>query len=133
MFNLRFQEVIGLLLGPDANEERLGVYYPALDVYENSDGLCVELEIPGVNPDDVNVEVIGRTLMITGMKKDVLANRGVRYVRMERGFGKFTRELDIPERFNLEKIEAKFIDGVLKIRVTRAEDGVKKIKRIEIA
>jgi HSP20 family protein len=133
MFNLRFQEVIGLLLGPDANEERLGVYYPALDVYENSDGLCVELEIPGVNPDDVNVEVIGRTLMITGMKKDVLANRGVRYVRMERGFGKFTRELDIPERFNLEKIEANFIDGVLKIRVTRAEDGVKKIKRIEIA
>jgi HSP20 family protein len=133
MFNLRFQEVIGLLLGPDANEERLGVYYPALDVYENSDGLCVELEIPGVNPDDVNVEVIGRTLMITGMKKDVLANRGVRYIRMERGFGKFTRELDIPERFNLEKIEAKFIDGVLKIRVTRAEDGVKKIKRIEIA
>jgi len=133
MFNLRFQEVIGLLLGPDANEERLGVYYPALDVYENSDGLCVELEIPGVNPDDVNVEVIGRTLMITGMKKDVLANKGVRYVRMERGFGKFTRELDIPERFNLEKIEAKFIDGVLKIRVTRAEDGVKKIKRIEIA
>ena len=133
MFNLRFQEVIGLLLGPDANEERLGVYYPALDVYENSDGLCVELEIPGVNPDDVNVEVIGRTLIITGMKKDVLANRGVRYIRMERGFGKFTRELDIPERFNLEKIEAKFIDGVLKIRVTRAEDGVKKIKRIEIA
>ncbi|MGD0822390.1 MAG: Hsp20/alpha crystallin family protein [Desulfomonilia bacterium] len=130
---MRFQEVIGLLLGPDANEERLGVYYPALDVYENSDGLCVELEIPGVNPDDVNVEVIGRTLMITGMKKDVLANRGVRYVRMERGFGKFTRELDIPERFNLEKIEANFIDGVLKIRVTRAEDGVKKIKRIEIA
>ncbi|MGO9145438.1 MAG: Hsp20/alpha crystallin family protein [Desulfomonilia bacterium] len=130
---MRFQEVIGLLLGPDANEERLGVYYPALDVYENSDGLCVEVEIPGVNPDDVNVEVIGRTLMITGMKKDVLANKGVRYVRMERGFGKFTRELDIPERFNLEKIEAKFIDGVLKIRVTRAEDGVKKIKRIEIA
>ena len=133
MFNLRFQEVIGLLLGPDANEERLGVYYPALDVYENSDGLCVELEIPGVNPDDVNVEVIGRTLIITGMKKDVLANRGVRYIRMERGFGKFTRELDIPERFNLESIEAKFIDGVLKIRVTRAEDGVKKIKRVEIA
>jgi HSP20 family protein len=133
MFNLRFQEVIGLLLGPDASEERLGVCYPPLDVYENSEGLCVEVEIPGVNPDEVNVEVIGRTLIITGMKKDSLINKGVRYIRMERGFGKFTRELDIPERFNLEKIEAKFIDGVLKIRVSKAEDGVKKIKRIEIA
>jgi HSP20 family molecular chaperone IbpA len=41
--------------------------------------------------------------------------------------------VDIPERFNLEKIEAKFMDGVLKIRIAKAEDGVKKIKRIEIA
>ena len=133
MYNLRFQEVIGLLLGPDANEERIGVCYPPIDVYENSEGLCVEVEIPGVKPDDVNVEVIGRTLMITGMKKDVLVNKGVRYIRMERGFGKFTRELDIPERFNLEKIEARFLDGVLKIRVTKAEEGVKKIKKIDIA
>jgi HSP20 family protein len=133
MFNLKLQEVIGLLLGPDASEERLGVCYPALDVFENAEGLCIEVEIPGVNPDDVNVEVIGRTLIVTGMKKDVLSNKGVRYIRMERGFGKFSRELDVPERFNLEKIEAKFMDGVLKIRIAKAEDGIKKIKRIEIA
>jgi len=133
MFNLRFQEVIGLLLGPDAHEERLGVCYPALDVYENSEGLCIEIEIPGVNPDDVHVEVIGHTLIVSGMKQDALTNRSVRYIRMERGFGKFSRELEIPERFNLEKIEAKFMDGVLKIRVAKAEDGIKKIKRIEIA
>jgi HSP20 family molecular chaperone IbpA len=51
---------------------------------------------------------------------------------MERGFGKFTRELDIPERFNLDKVEAKFVDGVLKVRIGRADDGIKQIKRIEI-
>ena len=132
MYNLRFQELIGMLIGPESNEERLGVYYPALDIYECTDELCVEVEIPGVNQEDVNVEMIGRTLMITGMKKDPLVNKGVRYVRMERGFGKFTRELDIPERFNLEKVEAKFMDGVLKIRIARMDDGIKKIKRIEI-
>jgi HSP20 family protein len=132
MYNLRFQELIGMLLGPESSEERLGVCYPPLDVYESSDELCVEVEIPGVNPDDVKVEVIGKTLMITGNKKDQLVNKGVRYIRMERGFGKFTRELDIPERFNLEKVEAKFVDGVLKVRIARADDGIKKIKRIEI-
>jgi HSP20 family protein len=132
MYNLRFQELIGMLLGPESNEERLGVCYPPLDVYESSDELCVEVEIPGVNPDDVKVEVIGRTLMITGKKKDQLVNKGVRYIRMERGFGKFTRELDIPERFNLDKVEAKFVDGVLKVRIGRADDGIKQIKRIEI-
>ncbi|MEN6448781.1 MAG: Hsp20/alpha crystallin family protein [Syntrophaceae bacterium] len=132
MYNLKFQELIGLLLGPDSTEERIGVCYPSLDVYENSEELCVEVEIPGVNPNDVNVEMVGRTLMITGMKKDPLANKGVRYIRLERSFGKFTRELDIPERFNLEKVEARFVDGVLKIRVARADDGAKKIKKIEI-
>lgn len=133
MFNLKFQEVIGLLLGPEAHGERLGVFHPAVDVYESPDGLCVEVEIPGVNPDDVNVEVIGRTLVVSGNKKDSLANRGVRYIRMERGFGKFTREFDIPERFNLDKIEARFVDGVLKVRIARIEEGVKKVKRIEIS
>ena len=133
MYNLRFQEVIGLLLGPDAHEERLGVCYPPLDVYESADGLCVEMEIPGVNPDDVKVEVIGRSLVITGMKKDAQVSTSLRYIRIERGFGKFTRELDIPERFNLEKIEARFVDGILKIRITKVENGAKKIKRIEIS
>ena len=133
MYNLRFQEVIGLLLGPDAHEERLGGCYPPLDVYESADGLCVEMEIPGVNPDDVKVEVIGRSLVITGMKKDAQVSKSIRYIRMERGFGKFTRELDIPERFNLEKIEARFVDGILKIRITKVENGAKKIKRIEIS
>ncbi|HPC47601.1 MAG TPA: Hsp20/alpha crystallin family protein [Deltaproteobacteria bacterium] len=133
MFNLRFQEVIGLLLGPEAHGERLGVFQPAVDVYEGPDGLCVELEIPGVNPDDVSVEVIGRSLVVSGTKKDSLVNRGVRYIRMERGFGKFTREFEIPERFNLDGVEARFADGVLKIRIARVEDGVKKVKRIEIS
>jgi len=109
------------------------VCYPPLDVYENAEGLCLEVEIPGVNPDDVNVEVIGRSLVVTGTKKDALANKGVRYVRMERSFGRFSRELDIPERFNLDRIEAKFVDGVLKIRVAKVEDGARKIKRIDIS
>lgn len=56
--------------------------YPPLDVYECADGLCVEMESPGVNPDDVNVEVMGRSLVVTGMKKDAHAARGVRYIRM---------------------------------------------------
>ncbi|HHO77234.1 MAG TPA: Hsp20/alpha crystallin family protein [Deltaproteobacteria bacterium] len=132
MFNLKFQEVIGFLLGPEGNEERLGVYYPSLDVYENSSELCIEVEIPGVRPEEVNVEVMGRTLIIDGMKRDPLVNKGVRYIRMERGFGKFRRELDVPEVFDLEKIDAKFCDGVLAIKIFRSENKPKTIKRITI-
>lgn len=132
MFNLKFQEVIGFLLGPEGTEERLGVYYPSLDVYENTEEMCIEVEIPGVNPEDVNVEVMGRTLIVAGRKRDPLVNKGVRYVRMERGFGKFRREIDIPEMFDLEKVDATFSNGVLIIRVSRLESKPKMIKRITI-
>ena len=132
MYNLKFQEVIGFLMGPEGASERLGVYYPALDVYENADELCIEIEIPGVNPSEVNVEIVGRSLIISGTKKDPLLNRGARYIRMERGFGKFSRELEIPERFNIEKVEAKFFEGVLKIRIARTDEKVEVIKRITI-
>ncbi len=132
MFNLKFQEMVGFLLGPENSEDRLGVCYPSLDVYENADALCIELEIPGVNPDEVNVEVVGRTLVIAGMKRDPLVNKGVRYIRMERGFGKFRREMDIPEIFDLEKVDAGFSDGILIIRIARSENKAKLIKRITI-
>lgn len=132
MFNLKFQEVVGFLLGQESHEERLGICYPPLDVYECSDELCIEIEIPGVSQEEVNVEVIGRTLVISGMKRDTLANRGVRYIRMERGFGRFRRELDIPEIFDLEKVDARYSDGILKIRIARSDDKAKLVKRITI-
>ena len=132
MFNMRFQEVLGFLVGPEGSEERIGVCYPALDVFENSKELCIEVEIPGIHPEEVNVEIIGRLLRISGMKQDPLENKGIRYVRMERSFGRFSRELEIPERFDLDKVDAKFADGVLIVKIARATDNVEVVKRITV-
>jgi HSP20 family protein len=132
MINLNFQEIMGFLLGPEMGEERLGICYPSIDVYESADDLFIEMEIPGVIQEDVNVEIIGNTLRISGMKKDPLSGGGVRYIRMERSFGRFSRELEIPERFDLEKIDAKFKDGVLTVRIARSEHKVEMVKRIEV-
>ena len=132
MINLNFQEIMGFLLGPEMGEERLGICYPSIDVYENSDDLFIEMEIPGVIQEDVNVEISGNTLRISGMKKDPLSGGGVRYIRMERSFGRFSRELEIPERFDLEKIDAKFKDGVLTVMIARSEHKIEMVKRIEV-
>jgi HSP20 family protein len=132
MINLNFQEIMGFLLGPEIGEERLGICYPSIDVYESSEDLFIEMEIPGVIQEEVNVEIIGNTLRISGMKQDPLSGGGVRYIRMERSFGRFSRELEIPERFNLEKIDAKFKDGVLTVRIARSEHKVEMVKRIEV-
>ena len=55
-----------------------------------------------------------------------------KYIRMERSFGRFSRELEIPERFNLEKIDAKFKDGVLTVMIARSEHKIEMVKRIEV-
>jgi len=132
MINLKFQEIVGFLLGPETGEDRLNVYYPALDVYENTSELCIEMEIPGVNQEDVNVEIMGNTIRISGVKKDSFINKGVRYIRMERGFGRFSRDLEIPDRFDLNQVDAKFKDGVLMIRIARSPQKVEVVKRIEV-
>jgi len=132
MINLKFQEVMGFLLGPEMGEERLGVCYPSIDVYETLDELIIEMEIPGVIPKDVTVEVAGSTLRISGMKNDPLLSGGVRYIRMERSFGKFSRELEIPERFDIEKIDASFKDGVLTVKIARTALKADMVRRIEV-
>lgn len=132
MYNLRVHELMGFLLGSDATGDRVGVYYPLLDVYESAEALIVEVEVPGVEAEEVAVEVIGRTLRITGQKHDGLDAKNVRYIRMERGFGHFVRELDVPERFDLEAVDARFTDGVLTITINRAPSRVEVVRHIAI-
>ncbi|OPZ59475.1 MAG: Spore protein SP21 [Deltaproteobacteria bacterium ADurb.Bin510] len=132
VYNLRVHEIMSFLLGSDATDERVGVYYPLLDVYESNEALIVEVEVPGVEAEDVEVEVLGRTLRITGQKRDGLDAQSVRYLRMERGFGRFARELEVPERFDLETVEARFTDGVLSITISRAPSRAEVVRHIAI-
>ncbi len=129
MFDLRFQQIVGFLLGV-SEEERIGAYYPSLDVFENKGMLCIEVEVPDVDPEDIEVTVLGRTFNISGKKKDPLESKGIKYLRMERSFGRFSRALEIPERFDLNKIDAKFRDGVLIVKIGRAELKPEIIKRV---
>ncbi|MCD6570837.1 MAG: Hsp20/alpha crystallin family protein [Deltaproteobacteria bacterium] len=131
MFDVRFQQIMGFLFGL-GGEERIGAYYPSLDVFENEGRLCIEIETPGVDPEDVDITVLGRELTISGKKEDPLENKGVRYLRMERSFGRFSRTLEIPERFDLNKIDAISKDGVLIIKIDRAELKPVIIKRVYI-
>jgi len=70
--------------------------YPALNVWSNDEGLLVTAEVPGVSPDDIEVNVIGETLTLSGVRKPDELKEGARYHRQERGYGKFSRTLQLP-------------------------------------
>lgn len=96
--------------------------YPAMNVWTNEDGVTITAEVPGVNHEDIDVSVIGETLTLSGERKQEETVEDARYHRRERGYGKFSRTLQLPFHVNVEGIEATFRNGVLNVTLPRAEE-----------
>jgi HSP20 family protein len=103
--------------------------YPALNVWEDQEKLHVEAELPGMEMDDLEILIHGNELTIKGeRKKPELKDASWR--RRERGFGRFSRALELPDDVDAEKVEAHFRNGVLLIELPKREEA--KPRRIEV-
>jgi HSP20 family protein len=96
--------------------------FPAMNVWTSEDGLIVTAEIPGVEIGDIEISVMNETLTLSGQRTPDEVGEGVRYHRRERGYGRFTRSLQLPYPVNAENVEATFKNGVLYITLPRAEE-----------
>lgn len=96
--------------------------FPALNVWANEESLKITAEVPGVIPEDIDINVVGETLTLTGVRKPDELNEGARYHRQERGYGTFTRSIQLPFAVDVNQVEATFKDGVLNISLPRAEE-----------
>lgn len=95
---------------------------PALDVHETEDDLVVTAALPGVKAEDVDISITGQSLSIRGeLKADEKVERD-RYIYRERRFGSFHRQLSLPVRVVGEKATATFEDGLLTLRIPKAEE-----------
>ena len=102
--------------------------FPALNVWTNADGVVVTAEIPGITPDDLDISITGDTLTLTGTRRPEETGGDVRFHRRERGYGRFTRSLQLPYRVETDRVSANFDKGVLRIELPRAEaDKPKKV------
>ncbi len=96
--------------------------YPAMNVWTNENGMIVTAEVPGVRPEDIDINVVGETLTLSGQRLPDETGEAARYHRQERGYGKFARTLQLPFPVAVEQVEATFKDGVLNVRLPRAEE-----------
>ncbi len=94
--------------------------YPALNVWEDQDALYAEAEMPGMSMDDVEVFVVGNELTIKGERRPV-QEENVAYHRRERATGVFSRTVNLPMQIDADKVEGTFKDGVLTVRMPKAE------------
>jgi len=94
--------------------------YPSLNVSQDGERFCVQAELPGIHPEDLEISVEGTTLTLRGERKSENVE-GVSYHRRERPTGRFHKALTLPHEVDSEKVEATFKDGVLKLVLPKAE------------
>ena len=103
---------------------------PTVDVEETDQEFLITAEIPGIKKDDIKITFENNYLTISGEKKVKKERKDENFHHMERRYGKFSRTLGIPAGVMLDKIEAEYEQGVLHIKIPKAEEA--KPKQIEV-
>jgi len=106
----------------------VSVDYPYVNLYEKNDELEIKVIAPGLNVNDINLQLIENRLLIEAAKKSDYEEKA--YIRKERNFGTFKKTIELPYRVDSDKIEATMKDGILTVKLKRSEDT--KPKKIEI-
>ena len=114
LFNTFFDAPAGA-----ANGGSLRRWIPPMDLVETEDHFVLRADLPGLSEDDVQIEVRGNVLMVSGERK---AEREEGYYRVERAYGAFSRSLTLPEGIDAEAVEASFDKGVLQVRIPKPEE-----------
>ncbi len=108
-------------------------FSPALDVYETPEEFVVFVTAPGVSEKDLHVELSNGTLTVSGERKALIEGENVQahYVSRMGGHGKFTVNYTLPAAINENKVKAVYKNGVLEVRLPKAESAKPKSVKVE--
>ncbi len=101
-----------------------------VDVSQTENEVVVKASLPGAKPEDVDISILGDILTIKGESKSEQETKEQDYTRREVRYGAFERQLSLPAPVKAEQAEANFENGILTLRIPKAEEA--KPKRIEI-
>jgi len=96
---------------------------PSLSVAETRDKLIVTAEIPGMDAKDIDISVSNDVLTIKGEKKQEKEEKEENYHLLERSYGAFSRSVKLPAEIDVEKIDATYKQGILKITLPKKEEA----------
>jgi HSP20 family protein len=97
-------------------------FVPALDLSETADGYLVELQVPGMQPKDVQITVENNVLTIKGEVRQATEDKQRNYHRVERRYGSFQRTIALPSSIKADAIQAALTNGILRLDIPKAEE-----------
>jgi HSP20 family protein len=107
------------------------VFRPAIESYVKDGNLVVRADVPGLEPKDVEVSILGNVLTVKGERRSEQEVKKEDYVRREVSYGAFERRMSLPEGASLDKVKATFKNGVIEVTVPLAKETVAKKVPIE--
>lgn len=113
-----------------ARAEEMEVKLPIVDVFEEKDDIVVKAELPGMEKDNIEVNLTDHTLTIKGEKKKEEEVKEENYYRSERSYGSFVRTVELPKDVRADKVKAAFKNGILEVRMPKTEEA--KAKEIKV-
>ena len=120
-------------LGANASRGRgPAQWIPPMEVRQREDGLVVRADLPGLAPDDVNIELENGVLTISGERRDASEDRQDGYVHSERSYGAFSRSITLPEGVDEDQVNARFEHGVLEVTVPIQRQQQQRGRRVPI-
>ncbi len=107
-------------------------WVPTTDIFAEGDDLVIRCELAGVHREDIDIELTGDTLTISGERRSELDEEEIHFYTRERSFGHFRRRMKLPEGINPSDVSADFQDGMLQVTVRGGATEVPEPERIEI-
>ena len=127
----RMQKDMDRLFGSmTPSRRRTAPSFPAVNVWAAEESAMISAEMPGVSKDDLEINVTGDTLTLSGVRKHDELPEGARYHRQERRYGDFERSIQLPYTVDVNKVKAVFKNGVLRVELPRVES--EKPKKIAV-
>ncbi|QQG35759.1 MAG: Hsp20/alpha crystallin family protein [Micavibrio aeruginosavorus] len=112
--------------------DKLPAASPAVNISENGKAFKVNVELAGMNPEDVDIEVTNGYLTLKGKKEEETKEEDENYLRREISYGSFYRAIALPEIADSRKAEASFKNGVLSVTVPKKVEAIEKPKKLQI-
>ena len=95
---------------------------PAVDIFDGDDAIVLRAELPGLTPEDIDIEIDDNVLTLKGERRFQEQLEEGRYYRLERAYGHFQRSVTLPPGVKADDISASFDSGVLSVRVPKADE-----------
>lgn len=115
----------------DYDDQNLNSYWtPAVDIKEEDNHFAIVADVPGVNPNDIEITAQQSVLMIRGERHSDSIEKAGRYHHLERGWGRFERRFNLPDTADTDQIQARSESGVLAVIIPKKETA--RPRRIEV-